>query len=128
VKLIRSHGVAIKNPTDADIDGAFEDAADHEDAFLMLQGGGGFIQTGGNFPDGLVVGYEEEGRQFRSVNEELSLDEVKSLFKQYRRGDRSWKEQLEWREVETKGAAGGCSGTAAALVLAAGALLWVFVL
>lgn len=116
MRLRRSHAPPIDDPTDRQIDAVPEDLEDDNDSFAILSDGDDFIQTAGKLPDQLMVEYQEDDTQYRSVQHSLTLDEVKERFKQHRRGAADWRHQNEWKEVEIPEGF-GCAGMLFCLVL-----------
>lgn len=116
MRISRSHGDDIEDPTDRDIDEVLEDIEDDNGSFAILSDGDDFIQAAGQLPDQLTVEYQEDGAHHRCMSHSLTLDEVKEMFKQYRKGSTDWKRECEWEEVEIGGGF-GCAGAVLSLVL-----------
>ena len=116
MRIKRSHGDDIDDPTDRHIDEVLEDLEDNNGSFVILSDGDDFIQTTGQLPDQLMVEYQEDGVHHQSMSHSLTLDEVKEVLKQYRRGSTDWKREYEWEEVEVGGGS-GCAGMVLSLVL-----------
>ena len=61
MRIKRSHGDDIDDPTDRHIDEVLEDLEDDNGSFVILSDGDDFIQTTGQLPDQLMVEYQEDG-------------------------------------------------------------------
>lgn len=116
MRIKRSHGDDIDDPTDRHIDEVLEDLEDDNGSFVILSDGDDFIQTTGQLPNQLMVEYQEDGAHHRSTSHSLTLDEVKEMFKQYRRGSTDWKREYDWEAAEV-GSGSGCAGMILSLVL-----------
>lgn len=120
MKLTRSHGGDIYEPSDRQIDEALEDIEDEVGSFVILEREGGFLQTTGRLPNQLIVEYREGERQYQSTNRLHSIDAVKEMFKRYRREDAGWMQDHQWKELDFGTRRTGCAGNVLSAVLIAG--------
>lgn len=126
MKLSASHGKKLSEPTDQQINLAIEDIEDNNGSFVILDIDDGFIQAAGNLPDELVVEYQIKGKHFQSISHNLSTDQVKDIFKQFRYGLSDFKRNYDWKEVELSKS--GSAGCAPILFISVAVLLWQVVL
>lgn len=110
MKLSASHGKKISEPTDQQINQAIEDIEDNNGSFVILDTENGFVQAAGSLPDKLLVEYQIDGKHFQSISQNLSADQVKDIFKQFRHGLSDFKRNYDWKELElSKSGGSGCA-------------------
>ncbi|MEO1021914.1 MAG: hypothetical protein AAFW89_05170 [Bacteroidota bacterium] len=122
MKLSSSHGKAITEPTDQQINDAIDDIEDNNGSFVILDSGKDFVQAAGSLPDKLVVEYQVDGKHFQSMSENHSAEEVKNILKQFRNGLGDFKRQYEWKEIDLNKA--GKTGCAPILFVLMVLLIW----
>lgn len=126
MKLSASHGKKISEPTDHQINHAIEEIEDNNGSFVILDTDNGFVQAAGNLPDKLVVEYQIDGKHFQSISQNLSTDQVKDIFKQFRYGLSDFKRNYDWKEVEISKT--GSAGCAPIIFISVAVLIWQVVL
>ena len=126
MKLSASHGKKISEPNNQQISHAIDNIEDNNGSFLILETDKGFVQAAGSLPDELIVEYQIDGKHFRSVSQNLSADQVKDIFKQFRQGLSDFKRNHDWKEIElNKSRGAGCTPS---LIIFSAALIWQMML
>lgn len=115
MNLSASHGIEIFNPTDQQINHAIEDIEDNNGSFVILDTendffiANDFVQTTGSLPDKLLVEYNSDEKQFQTISQNLTTDQVKDIFIQFRHGLSDFKIDFDWKELElSKSGGAGC--------------------
>src|SRR6056297_37318 len=126
MKLSASHGKKISEPNNQQISHAIDNIEDNNGSFVILETDKGFVQAAGSLPDELIVEYQIEGKHFRSVSQNLSADQVKDIFNQFRQGLSDFKRNHDWKETElNKSRGAGCTPS---LIIFSAALIWQMML
>ena len=126
MKLSASHGKKISEPNNQQISHAIDDIEDNNGSFVILETDKGFVQAAGSLPDELIVEYQIDGKHFRSVSQNLSADQVKDIFNQFRQGLSDFKRNNDWKEIElNKSRGAGCTPS---LIIFSAALIWQMML
>ncbi|WP_018128268.1 hypothetical protein [Balneola vulgaris] len=126
MKLSASHGKKISEPTDQQINQAIDEIEDNNGSFVILDAENGFVQAAGSLPDKLLVEYQIDGKHFQSISQNLSAEQVKDIFKQFRHGLNDFKRNNEWKEVELSNSGG--AGCAPILLILYAVFVWQVVL
>ena len=126
MKLSASHGKKISDPTDQEINHAIDDIEDNNGSFVILDTDNGFIQAAGSLPDKLFVEYQIDGEHFQSTSHDLSTEQVKDIFKQFRHGLSDYKRNYDWKEIELSKSGG--AGCASVFLVLFAILVWQAVL
>jgi hypothetical protein len=101
LKLVRSSGQDIDEPTETDLAEALASIMDNQGSFVILEREDSFLQTTGENPDNLFIEYGPvNGPIYRSASHSLSRQFVENIFKLYARRDLEWKELIEWVETD----------------------------
>jgi hypothetical protein len=100
LKLDRSSGPEIDEPTEADIEEAIASIMDNQGSFVILEREESFLQTTAEAPDNLFIEYSPvDGPIYRSTSHSLSRPFVENIFKLYARRDSEWKDLIDWVET-----------------------------
>ena len=126
MKLSASHGKKISEPNNQQISHAIDNIEDNNGSFLILETDKGFVQAAGSLPDELIVEYQIDGKHFRSVSQNLTANQVKDIFNQFRQGLSDFKRNHDWKEIElNKSMGAGCTPS---LIIFLAALIWQMML
>jgi hypothetical protein len=104
-KLECAQSFSAADASEADINRAFDDDRIRGEYVILFAPDGNFIQAAGE-GDGPYVLEHREVRMKDHVRSrgELTKEEVRTAFLQYRRGDARWRTSHEWEPCKT----GGC--------------------
>jgi len=126
MKLSASHGKKISEPNNQQISHAIDDIEDNNGSFVILETDKGFVQAAGSLPDELIVEYQIDGKHFRSVSQNLTANQVKDIFNQFRQDLSDFKRNHDWKEIElNKSRGAGCTPS---LIIFSAALIWQMML
>jgi len=118
MRLIRSHGTEVEDPSDEQVGQALEDIEDSRGSFVILpRSEGEFMQTTGSQSEGLMVEYRDGQTLYRCTSEALTLGEARELFNEYLRGGQRRREEYQWKEEKVPSGGLGCFGTVAAAAM-----------
>ena len=93
---------AVLDPESSQIQSAVSSLSHPNRTFLILsRSQTSFIQVAITAPDRFLLEYQEGGVQehFQSTRTDFSGDEVIRALEAYRRGDESWRHEIEWRRL-----------------------------
>lgn len=98
-KLSSSQGKEILEPTLEQIHAALEKIEDSNGSFIILNSPNGYVQATGTLPDKLMVEYQADGVQYQTVNQPVTIDDVKEIFRQFYSGEEAYITKFEWKEI-----------------------------
>ena len=103
MKLETAERISSYNVTEEELINAFNDDEGRGEFIILSEREQVYIQASGEGDDPYIIEYREgdADHHFQCV-EEISKEQVKSMFLKYLNGDDSWKSDCRWDKLENK--------------------------
>jgi len=102
MKLELENGTIYEEPNSTKIREVLSELDLYESTFAILSSNEGFIQAAQLTTDSFILEYKENYNEilYNATNEEISLEQIISVFQSYAEGNDDWKTQFEWQTMD----------------------------